>query len=315
MPSGGCSTACLAVVIGVAALTAASVSASGSTKSVTGGTYVVGWESSFGWTNGFDPTGEYLGQRMRRSTAACCCGRSSATTTSPARPGNKLVPRSRDGGAEADERRHDLHVQAQERDQVRPAGQPRDHLDGRRVRDRAASRSPKDGGQYAFYYTVIKGWDAYSKGKAKTRRPASRRPNAKTIVFNLTKPTGDFTLRMSMPATAPIPKEVGKCFEGKPGNYGRDVISIGPVHDRGLGRGRRQLVQRDQADERLSTAQTATTSLVRNPNYDAVDRQQVAARELAGPLPVRRQHERRRHLQQDRRRATTRTRCRARAAR
>ena len=28
--------------------------------------------------------------------------------------------------------------------------------------------NPKDGGQYAFYYTVIKGWDAYAKGKAKT---------------------------------------------------------------------------------------------------------------------------------------------------
>jgi peptide/nickel transport system substrate-binding protein len=33
---------------------------------------------------------------------------------------------------------------------------------------------------------------------------------------------------MSMPATAPIPEEVGKCFEGKPGDYGRDVVSSGP---------------------------------------------------------------------------------------
>ena len=28
--------------------------------------------------------------------------------------------------------------------------------------------NPKDGGQYAFYYTVIKGWDAYAAGKAKS---------------------------------------------------------------------------------------------------------------------------------------------------
>jgi hypothetical protein len=27
--------------------------------------------------------------------------------------------------------------------------------------------NPKDGAQYAFYYTVIKGWDAYAAGKAK----------------------------------------------------------------------------------------------------------------------------------------------------
>ena len=33
---------------------------------------------------------------------------------------------------------------------------------------------------------------------------------------------------MAMPATGPIPAEVGKCFEGKPGKYGRDLVSTGP---------------------------------------------------------------------------------------
>ena len=28
--------------------------------------------------------------------------------------------------------------------------------------------NPKNGAQYAFYYNVIKGWDAYAKGKAKS---------------------------------------------------------------------------------------------------------------------------------------------------
>ena len=32
----------------------------------------------------------------------------------------------------------------------------------------------------------------------------------------------------AMPAAAPIPQEVAKCFEGKPGAYGRFVISSGP---------------------------------------------------------------------------------------
>ena len=31
-----------------------------------------------------------------------------------------------------------------------------------------------------------------------------------------------------MPAAGPIPEEVAKCFEGKPGQYGRDLVSTGP---------------------------------------------------------------------------------------
>ena len=38
-------------------------------------------------------------------------------------------------------------------------------------------------------------------------------------------PTGDFLKRMGMPATGPQPAEVTKCFEGKPGKYGQDLIS------------------------------------------------------------------------------------------
>ena len=53
--------------------------------------------------------------------------------------------------------------------------------------------NPKDGGQYAFYYTVIKGWDDVANGKAKTVSGITT-PDNKTIVFHLTKPTGDFNL-------------------------------------------------------------------------------------------------------------------------
>ncbi|MEA2461102.1 MAG: peptide/nickel transport system substrate-binding protein, partial [Actinomycetota bacterium] len=49
-------------------------------------------------------------------------------------------------------------------------------------------------------------------------------PDDQTIVFHLTKPTGDFLYRLAMPATAPIPEEVGKCFTDA-GAYGRYVIS------------------------------------------------------------------------------------------
>ena len=90
---------------------------------------------------------------------------------------------------------------------------------------------PKNGAQYAFYFPVIRGWDAYSKGKAKSIA-GIKTPNAKTIVFNLTAPTGDFLLRLGMPAAYPMPSEVAKCFEGKPGAYGRVRDRLRAVHDR-----------------------------------------------------------------------------------
>ena len=118
--------------------------------------------------------------------------------------------------------------------------------------------NPKDGGQYSFYYTVIKGWDDVADGKAKTVSGITT-PDDKTIVFHLTKPTGDFNLRMSMPATAPIPKEVGDCFEGKPGDYGRERHLERPVHDPGLDR-HVLVVLRPSSRSAATTARTATTS-------------------------------------------------------
>src|SRR5258708_1087712 len=73
-----------------------------------------------------------------------------------------------------------------------------------------------------------RGGGGVNKGKGKWVSGIST-PNSSTIVFHLTRPAGDFNLRMSMPATGPIPPEVGKCFTGaKAGNYGRDLISSGP---------------------------------------------------------------------------------------
>ena len=67
------------------------------------------------------------------------------------------------------------------------------------------------GAQYGFYYDVIKGMTAFSSGKAKTIS-GIRTPNARTIVFNLTPPTGDFRFRLAMPAAGPMPREVAGCF-------------------------------------------------------------------------------------------------------
>jgi peptide/nickel transport system substrate-binding protein len=195
----------------------------GSSKA--GGTYTIGWEQSFGFTNNFDPTGEYLGNAwglysnlMLRSLIGY--------KHQPGAAGNELigdlatdVPTPTDNG---------LTYTYKLRSGVKfgpPVNRAVTSKDVAYAMNRLAS--PKDGGQYSFYYTVIKGWDAVAGGKATTVSGIST-PDDSTIVFHLTKAAGDFNLRMSMPATAPIPEEIGKCFEGKPGDYGRDVVSSGP---------------------------------------------------------------------------------------
>jgi peptide/nickel transport system substrate-binding protein len=124
--------------------------------------------------------------------------------------------------------------------------------------------------QYGFYYDgVIAGMT----GTAKSPEPISgiQTPNADTIVFHLTKPTGDFLSRLVLPATAPIPQPVAHCFSTA-GGYGDDVISSGPY-----------MLEGAQAVN-MSSCKTITPMegmdpssqivLVRNPDYNAAtDRQ------------------------------------------
>ena len=229
-----------------------------------GGTYRVGWEQSFGFTNNFDPTGEYLGNAwglysnlMLRSLIGYM--------HRPGAEGNRLigdlataVPKPTDGG---------LTYTYTIRKGVKfgpPINRAVTSKDVAYAMQRLAN--PKDGGQYSFYYTVIKGWDDYANGKAKTISGITT-PNNDTVVFHLTKPAGDFNLRMSMPATAPIPEEIGKCFEGKPGAYGRDVVSSGPY----MLQGANQVSLPCSALKPMSGYDGANGNhiiLVRNPNYD-----------------------------------------------
>lgn len=228
-----------------------------------GGTYTVGWEASFGFTNNFDPTGEYLGNAwglysnlMLRALVGY--------KHQPGAAGNETVgdlateaPKPTDNG---------LTYTYKLRSGVKfgpPVNRAVTSKDVAYAMNRLAN--PNDGGQYSFYYTVIKGWDAVANGKA-TTVSGIETPDDSTVVFHLTKATGDFNLRMSMPATAPIPQEAGKCFDGKPGDYGRDLVSSGPYMLQG-------------ADKVTATCPMKAMSgydgangnhiiLVRNPNYD-----------------------------------------------
>jgi peptide/nickel transport system substrate-binding protein len=232
-------------------------------SSAKGGTYTIGWEQSFGFTNNFDPTGEYLGNAwglysnlMLRALIGY--------KHQPGAAGNQLigdlatdVPKPTDNGLT-----YTYHLRKGIK-WAPPVNRVVTAKDVAYAMNRLAN--PDDGGQYSFYYTVIKGWDAVANGKAKAVSGIST-PDNSTIVFHLTKPTGDFNLRMSMPATAPIPEEVGKCFEGKPGDYGRDVVSNGPYMLQGADKVKASCPMKPMSG--YTGANGNHIILVRNPNYD-----------------------------------------------
>ena len=229
-----------------------------------GGVYRVGWEQSFGFTDNFDPTGEYLGNAwgilvnlMLRPLIGY--------QHLPGAAGNKLigdlatsVPTPTNGGLT-----YTYHL----RPNIKfgpPVNRVITSKDVAYALNRLAD--PKDGGEYGFYYTVIKGWNDVTSGKAKTISGVTT-PNNSTLVIQLTQPTGDFNYRMSMPATAPIPPEVGACFEGKPGDYGRNVISSGPYILQGAS-GQFTSCSALKPFSGYAGANGNHLNLVRNPNYD-----------------------------------------------
>jgi peptide/nickel transport system substrate-binding protein len=253
------------VVAVVAALSAASVTASPakSGKSLAGGTYRVGWESSFGWTNGFDPTGEYLANAFAIYSSLLVRTLVGYNHVAGA-AGNKLVPdlattvaKPTNGGM-----RYTYKLKSGIRF-APPVGREITSKDVQYALERAAR--PKNGAQYGFYYAVIRGWDAYAAGKTKSIA-GIKTPNNKTIVFDLTAPTGDFPYRLAMSAAGPIPQEVGKCFEGQPGKYGLDLVASGPYMIEGSDK---LDASSCSALKPVSGFSETQLSLVRNPNYSA----------------------------------------------
>ena len=228
-----------------------------------GGTLNVGWEASFGFTDNFDPTGEYLGDAfgiydnlLIRTLVGYNHDAGAA--------GNKIVadiatavPKPTNGG-----RTYTFHIK-----QGVKFGPPvnRQVTSADFVNSFERLANPKDGAEYSFYYSVIKGFQAYSSGKAKTISGIVT-PNASTITFNLTQPTGDFLFRMGMPATGPQPAEVTKCFANQAGKYGRDLVSTAGYMIAGMDK------VNDSTCAALKPASgfnpQTNLNLVRNPEYD-----------------------------------------------
>jgi peptide/nickel transport system substrate-binding protein len=188
-----------------------------------GGVYRIGVESSFNFTNGFDPTGEYLNVAFLIYNGLLL--RPLLNYTHQAGPeGNVLVP---DLASDLPEVSEDgLTYTFRLRDGVRfgpPVNREITSRDVAYAFERIGT--PDLVAQYGFYYTVIEGMAEFSEGMTDTISGIET-PDDKTIVFHLVAPAGDFPYRVAMPATAPIPEEVAGCFT-KAGEYGRYVIASG----------------------------------------------------------------------------------------
>ena len=229
-----------------------------------GGTMRIGVLGNFGFTDSFDPSGEYLG--VAWDLYGNLLLRTLVTFRHVEGPaGNEVVadlatelPEPTDGGTT-----YTFHL----KDEVMfgpPVQRTVTSADVAYAFERIAD--PKIAAQYSFYYRdLIEGWRAFEKGDA-DHISGIETPDDRTIAFHLTEPAGDFLMRVAMPATAPIPREVARCFDSA-GEYGRFVISSGPY----MLKGSEDLVidQGCRAMKRISGYEPSKRmQLARNPYYD-----------------------------------------------
>src|SRR6266699_6442566 len=218
-------------------------------------------QDDFGFTNAFDPTGEYLASAITMYQALTRTLINYKHIAGPA--GNKLYPDlatamptvSSDGLTYTFKLKSGLKF-----------GPPVSRAITSKDIEYAFERintAPLVAQYGQYYFGTIKGMD----GKAKSPTPISgiQTPDDSTIIFNLEKPTGDFLFRLSMAAAAPVPQEVAKCFT-KAGDYGRYVISSGPYMLKGSDALNISSCSAMKAISGFDPSKKIT--MVRNPNYD-----------------------------------------------
>jgi peptide/nickel transport system substrate-binding protein len=118
--------------------------------------------------------------------------------------------------------------------------------------------------QYGYYYDgVIVGMTGNATSP-NNHISGIQTPNPTTIIFHLTKPTGDFLQRVASPAAAPVPAEVAKCFNTA-GAYGRDLVASGPYMFQGSAQV--NISNCSTIKPMSGFDPTSHLTLVRNPNY------------------------------------------------
>jgi peptide/nickel transport system substrate-binding protein len=120
--------------------------------------------------------------------------------------------------------------------------------------------------QYGFYFDGLVNGMTGSATSITAPISGIETPDPQTIIFHLASQTGDFLYRLALPATAPIPPEVGHCFT-KAGDYGLDVIASGPY----MLQGSDKLDMSSCAAIKPVSGYDPTNHIVivRNPNYNA----------------------------------------------
>ena len=269
----------------------------------------VEWESSFDFTGGFDPTGEYLGEAFgiySNLLVRTLVGYNHVAGAA----GNVLVPdlATNLGTISNGGKTYTFHL----KDGIKfgpPLNREITSKDVLWAFERIGTKSVD--AQYGFYYDVIKGMTAFKAGKSKVIS-GIKTPDPKTIIFTLTKPTGDFRSGSSMPAAGPQPQEVSGCFT-QPNEYGRYVISSGPYMIAGSDKLNATSCDTIKASGGISGFDGEKVHGPRpQPRLQPRHRHHQGARELPRRVHVHGQLERGRHLRPRRAAATSRKRSPAR---
>jgi len=134
--------------------------------------------------------------------------------------------------------------------------------------ERVASPELDTGGYPSYYTDWIKGLVGLKSNSTYVDIPGIQTPDDTTITFNFTKPNYDWDYRMAMPAAAPIPPEIGKCFQ-KSLTYGQYVVSLGPYYISGLEALDKSSCKAFTSKKPSGFDFTKSLKLIRNPNYVA----------------------------------------------
>lgn len=198
--------------------------ASPSGSAASGGTYRTATQS-FGYTDAFDPTGEYLGSAWGLYGQLLLRGLMTYNHKDAQQGGDTPKPDLATAPPEisADGLTYTFNL----RDNAM-FGPPVSRVITSHDIEYAFERINLESlaAQYGNYYCgVIVGMTCTEKKLAPVK--GIETPTDTQIVFHLEQPTGDLLYRLSMPATAAVPQEVAKCFT-QAGDYGRYVISSGP---------------------------------------------------------------------------------------
>jgi len=249
----------------------------------------------FGWTNNFDPTGEYLGYAWGLFDQLLMRGLYTYKHTPADQGGDTPVPDliTGDPTVSDDGLTYDFTL----KDNVKWAPPltrvvtANDILYAfQRIND------AKEIAQYGNYYCgVIVGMDCKAKDD---NQPISgiKVTDDTHLSITLEQPTGDLAYRLAMPATKAVHRVPRMFPEGR--RHGCRRLFVGPVRDHGSGRPRRHVVQRDQAAQRVRRGQ----------GHDPSTQPELRPEHGRHPFRVRRrdpvedQHQRRQHLQRPARR-------------